>query len=84
MIMLLDAGVHLKKAVTVHKHIQPAISLRESSGSSPGVSEFPSRPQFSNHKAGHNIRVEYDGATPWTEHEAPSTDSSLSHGRHVR
>ena len=78
-----DTGVHLKKAITVHKHIQPAISLRESSGSGPGVSEFPSKPQFSNHKARHR-RVEYDGTTPWTEHEAPSTDSSLSRGRHVR
>ena len=78
--MLLDAGVHLKKAMPAHKHIQPAISTRESSGSSPGVSEFPTKPQFSNHKS----RVEYDGAAPLREHEAPSTDSSPSQGRHVR
>ena len=66
-----------------HKHIQPAISLRESSGSNPGVSKFPSKTQFPDDKARHR-RVEYDGATPWTEHEALSTDSSPSQEHHVR
>ena len=81
--MLLDAGVDLKKVIPARKHIPPKTSVQESSGSSPGVSEFLSKPQFADHQARRG-RVECDGATPWTEHEALSTDSSPSQRHHVR
>jgi hypothetical protein len=82
--MLFDAGVGLKKAIPAQKHIPPKTSLRESSGSSAGVSGLPSKTEFPDHQARHG-RVEYDGATPSTEHEASSTDSSPLQGhRHVR
>ena len=81
--MLFDAGIDLKKAIPAQKHILPKTSVQESSGSSPGVSEFLSKTQFTHHQARRG-RVECDGATPWTEHEAPSTDSSPSQRHHVR
>ena len=81
--MLLDAGIDLKKVIPARKHILSKTSVQESSGSSPGVSEFLSKTQFADHQA-RGGRVECDGATPLTEHEAPSTDSSPSQRPHVR
>ena len=81
--MLLDAGIDLKKAIPAQKHILSKTSVQESSGSSPGVSEFLSKTEFTDHQARRG-RVEYDGATPCTEHEALSTDSSPPQGHRVR
>lgn len=79
--MLLDADIHLEKEM---QHEQRSVvSLRESSGSSIGASASSLRTQFPDHEAKYR-RVEYDGATPWTEHEAPPTDSSPSQAHHVR
>ena len=80
--MLFDAGVQLRKAMAAQTRIQPKASFSESLQSIPQASEFPSKAQFPDHQAGRS-RVEYDGVTPLSEFEAPSSDSSPSHRHHV-
>ena len=78
----LHPGVHLKRSIPVRKRIEPESTLKDTSGSSVQASEFSSKSQIPDHQARHR-RVEYDGATPMTEHEALSTHPP-SQRHHVR
>ena len=83
LIVLIDVGVYLEKAVPAHKHKKSAKSLRESSGSTIGASVSSLNTLFPGHET-RQIRVEYDGGTPWKKLETPSSVSSPSQGHHVR